>query len=665
MVTHNQTDTSSSGLVVVSVDGDGCTDNKSSEASMASPYHANAGETRIGGHKAGDLQLPANSFSSAASPTLSSATSARPTMLSDTAKAALEITFPKCSICETSWFDPVENKDNNGNDGDLKPAAKTSPPFERRRRIRPSHFDLLPMPICKCTTKLVLPPLPYDASSTIVDTKTFIKALSKVQAFPFKLLAICKSCLQQRIDTSDEVIEHDYHQGHIENGQRNVKFTVNTDCVQCHTKFSRRALEKMLKNTDSFILSTNEGKKKRTTNWHDAVYASIQLVGQVKRQMRRDRRRGRRLMRSIVGEDLDENTQQWWEQHGCCGEGGDSDDCYSYTSCSDSDIDEDHKKKSSHRVESGKGELRELLMQKDPQFRALIEGEDYAKKLELEEKARLKELEEKEMRDLELAKKIAAELGSADAGEPTTTMSVQDETEENDRQMALRLQEKYKRQSIGGKAPKKRNTIIEALKKQSPTTTYIPTVALDAASNSDIDESDGNKLRDATRGKRESDPIEVDEGDRKCLTTKRSTLSIGNATTSHSKPAAKSPTPERFKSSPTSVAHATNHNENLSGSTKKRSLDNNSSFDGASAAKNPRQNERNSLEAQSSDTTATEESLSMLVNVLGFCKGAAERCLKDADGDANLAASMLYSEEADLAQQERERRQRRKRDDDI
>jgi hypothetical protein len=43
-------------------------------------------------------------------------------------------------------------------------------------------------------------------------------------------------------------------------------------------------------------------------------------------------------------------------------------------------------------------------------------------------------LEEKEMRDLELAKKIAAELGSADAGEPTTTMSVQDETEENDRQ---------------------------------------------------------------------------------------------------------------------------------------------------------------------------------------------------------------------------------------
>lgn len=231
--------------------------------------------------------------------------------------------------------------------------------------------------------------------------------------------------------------------------------------------------------------------------------------------------------------------------------------------------------------------------------------------------------------------------------------------------MALRLQEKYKRQSIGGKAPKKHNTIIEALKKQSPTTTSIPTVVLDAASNSDIDESDGNKLRDATRGKRESDPIEVDEGDRKCLTTKRSTLSNGNATTSHSKPAAKSPTPERFKSSPKSVAHATNHNENLGGSTKKRSLDNNSPFDGASAAKNPRQNKRNSLEAQSSDTTATEESLSMLVNVLGFCKGAAERCLKDADGDANLAASMLYSEEADLAQQERERKQRRKRDDDI
>jgi hypothetical protein len=67
--------------------------------------------------------------------------------------------------------------------------------------------------------------------------------------------------------------------------------------------------------------------------------------------------------------------------------------------------------------------------------------------------------------------------------------------------MALRLQEKYKRQSIGGKAPKKHNTIIEALKKQSPTTTSIPTVVLDAASNSDIDESEGTSYGMPQEGK--------------------------------------------------------------------------------------------------------------------------------------------------------------------
>ena len=112
-------------------------------------------------------------------------------------KVALNISFPRCSICCTGWYDPVEEaKDDGGvlsNDdsqaGEFKPPANevhfTStdgnfgnhsnlPSFrndvasltesnrKRKRRRRPLHWNLFPMPKCQCITRLAVPPLPLN-----------------------------------------------------------------------------------------------------------------------------------------------------------------------------------------------------------------------------------------------------------------------------------------------------------------------------------------------------------------------------------------------------------------------------------------------------------------------------------------------------------------------
>ena len=313
----------------------------------------------------------------------------------------LDLSFPRCCICETGWYDAIQESEDD----------EQSTKKRKRNRCRPSHDVLLPMPACKCTTKLVLPSsIPrniYSEKECTDPTST----LSQIKTLSFPNLAICKTCLQHRIKASNEVTVHDYRQEHIPNGQQNVKFTVEPDCVQCKRKFMGRVLERLLASSGESCQPRPAGKGKTNVKWSDAIKSTIDVVGWVKRENRRDRRNRRRKQRTNSAANLEKNEERktLWETHNCDGDGS-SDDCYSCSSDDSSDDELDSRRKEPHRVESASGELAKYLAEKDPKFKQALEDEQYVKKLAEEEEKERKRVLETAKKDHEMAMKLQAEF---------------------------------------------------------------------------------------------------------------------------------------------------------------------------------------------------------------------------------------------------------------
>ena len=363
----------------------------------------------------------------------------------------LGLSFPRCCICETGWYDAIQESED-----------EQSTRKRKRNRCRPSHDMLLPMPTCKCATKLVLPSsIPRNIYSE-KECRDPTSTLSQIKTLSFPNLAICKTCLQHRIKASNEVTVHDYRQEHIPNGQQNVKFTVEPDCVQCKRKFMGRVLERLLASNGESCQPRPAGKGKTNVKWSDAIKATIDVVGWVKRESRHDRRNRRRKERTNNNTDTLENNEErktLWETHNCDGDGS-SDDCYSCSSDDDSSDEEiDTRRKDPHRVESASGELAKYLAEKDPKFKQALEDELYVKKLaEEEEKERQRALEARAKDDHEMAMKLQAEF------------------EKNRKKVASKIEPRKTRQ---------RSPIVDAMKKASamneglstPTTSSGPKVA--------------------------------------------------------------------------------------------------------------------------------------------------------------------------------------------
>ena len=351
-----------------------------------------------------------------------------------TIKNVLDISFPRCSVCQTEWFS--RQIEDDGNNEDEKLPSLTSSDYRKRKHQHTRHREtLFPMPKCGCSTRLALPHNLQSAifsSSNESTSEHPIEVLSKVQTHTFPNLAICGSCLKCRIKTSEEVLEHDYRQQHIPNGQQNVKFTVNPNCVQCKQKFMPRVLERLLQSEEGAKpekkKESNKKKKGEDVNWYDAVDTTIQLVGWAKCESYRERRKLRQYKRakkmnhiSCVEGGGDNNNEQkiecWWNnQNGFTGgDTGSSDECYSLPSDSSvgDDSDDDNyskRRKGVHRLAAKKGEICQELMQKDPKFRQEVEDAQVVKKLLEEENERLKEAEARAKRDHEMAMKLQAEL---------------------------------------------------------------------------------------------------------------------------------------------------------------------------------------------------------------------------------------------------------------
>lgn len=376
--------------------------------------------------------------------------------ISTNIKQVLNLHFPRCSCCNTGWYDAIEDEDHNLL-GDNKPSANDNDAsanrkqYQSKNRGRPSHYALLPMPKCGCTTRLALPPLPSAITSSnthdcglnknvesLIDNGSGSNdpsnLLSKIQTHSFPNLAMCRPCLRKRIAASEEVTEHDYRMEHIPNGQRNVRFTVEPNCVVCHRKFMVRVLQRLLESNDDrnddqrsslgsrqgYDPNKSYGKKdngKGGADWYDAVDATIQLVGWAKREYRKEKRnlrnqRSAKRARSGAS-DIDKRKKGWWETHYKSIRTSDddysSDECYSLPSDSD---DESCKSKMRHRVqELEEGELLSDLLKKDPKFRQQHEDEQFLKQLIVEEE---KKAAEQALRDQELAKKIQEELNKED-----------------------------------------------------------------------------------------------------------------------------------------------------------------------------------------------------------------------------------------------------------
>lgn len=362
--------------------------------------------------------------------------------VTDAVEDVLGLSFPRCCVCDAGWYDAIE-----GGEDDLDVQSKK----RKRNRCRPSHDMLLPMPPCQCATKLVLPgSVPQNIYSE-KECSDPMATLSQIKTLSLPNLAICKACLEHRIKASSEVTVHDYRQEHIPNGQQNVKFTVEPDCVQCKRKFMQRVLERLLaSNGESSQPRAGKGKGKTNVKWSDAIKSTIDVVGWVKRERRRDRRSRRRKERTEnTNNTLENNAQRKtiWEIHNCDGNGS-SDDCYSCSSDESSDDEIDNRRKEPHRVESAQGELAQYLAEKDPKFKQALEDEQFAKKLaEEEEKERQKELEARAEEDLKIAKELQAEF------------------EKNSKKAASKIEPRKTR----------RSPIVEAMKKASTLNERTPT----------------------------------------------------------------------------------------------------------------------------------------------------------------------------------------------
>jgi len=378
---------------------------------------------------------------------------------------------------------------------------------------------------------------------------------------------------------------------HIPNGQRNVKFTVEADCVQCKKKFMGRVLEKLLdsgggpKNSDNSNTSNRKRKGEAEANWWDAVEATIQFVGWAKRERGRERRRLRRLRRDEKMSQSEEANRKkqangWWENHhGITGGDGNcsSDECYSLSSDSCDECqsdDEPRPPKGPHRLQLKSGELMEDLLKRDPKFRQEREDEQYVKKvIQQEEETKLQQ----EREDEQYVKTVMQQEEKRKKGA--------EESAREDHELAIRLQAECDKKNKGKIEPK--SPILDAWRNASSKNTVgkqSPAAA----------EASPSRYAHANNGSNESTPF--------------SSVKFSRGETSIASSQSPVPTMKSTGMSspkPHSCSNSTTPNDN-------ESID---------------------------DDMAICEVVSM-----GFKEASARRCLKDAHGNVQLAVSMLLSE---------------------
>ena len=407
-------------------------------------------------------------------------------------EGVLNLSFPRCSCCKTEWYQILNDDDginNKVDKGTMKRSTKRS-----NSRSRPSHLDLLQMPRCDCTTRLVQPPLPFEfdynktSSFNGLNNNDF---LSRIQIVSFPNLPICRPCLTKRIAASQEVTVHDYRMGHVVNGQQDVRFTVELCCVQCKRKFSVRSLERLLNNNNNNNNTNNnnsndhdvEQKKKKlkssssnsssdADNWKGGVDATIRLIGWAKRGMRRDERLSRRRRRRCSSSSSSNNNNNscndsfWNDMHGSFTGGDDncsSDECYTISSSADSENDDDYCDdgvSTSHsttrggprRVELKSGELMKELLAKDPLYRQEREDEECVKRLlEEEEEERRRASAARSREDEELAKRLLND-------EEEERRRLLEQRSREDEELAKRILEEDEEESL-----KRRTTLTSAM----------------------------------------------------------------------------------------------------------------------------------------------------------------------------------------------------------
>ncbi len=402
-------------------------------------------------------------------PTSSAASTSTSTSYSDATQEVLNISFPRCSCCKTSWFDTLGLGGDN-NFAATQKLATVAAGKRKRQNDRPSHHSLLPMPKCECITRLAFPSLPSAFDKT--DFCDPIDVLKQIRTCSFPNLAICKSCLKNRIAASKEVTVHDYHQGHIPNGQRDIRFTVELCCVQCKRKFSVRFLEKLLESNGAATSNTIEVKKnkqcgKQDITWQDAVEATIKLVGWAKRGIRKEKRRiSQRRIGLVDGNEQD--LRRWDNLTGFTGGDGNcsSDECYSFSSDSSYDDGELSQKKY-HRQELQPGELMAELLQKDPKFRQEKDDEQYVKKI-LEEQvlraAKVDALNIQAMKDEIFARQLIEQ--EIEAKRKATEESVR-----QDHEFAMKMQQKVDKRTFTSEpaSTRSKSPILDSWKKSLTT----------------------------------------------------------------------------------------------------------------------------------------------------------------------------------------------------
>ncbi len=565
-----------------------------------------------------------------------------PPSIVHSATKTLAITFPRCSICHTEWF-----------------AASIDPSIPKEKEKKPPPVEnLLPMPICKCTTRLAIPPLPFRITSTDDSENStatdIMLTLSKISCHQFNHLALCRGCLEKRIATTNEVQQHEYHDNRP-NGQPNVSFSLDVKCVQCQQKFLIRPLQKLLEKgrKHSHYKSTTASDKRggnkslKSVEWFDAVEATIDLVKWVKMESRKGKRRvcrERKQMNTLCHLEKTDSTQEkcWWKKYGCCSADGygSSDGCYSDLCNSDEDSFSDACQPPKKRgPELGKGELLEELKRKDPKFRMEKEDEEYVKTFIENEEEELKKMEEK---DQELAQQLLKQEEEE-----------MKETEHKDRELAEKLHLASKITPMRTRSRKLpdgvSSTIVDALKRKHGTRGEIdenePPRDKGSACSIDLTTDDSSERNDASM------PAKTYLSNYEVTPVKRFKISPSqNTSRSIISPI---PTPET-KKSPTHQSSNGHCKEQL---TKQHTTPVKRNSDTIiTTLKSPplltgeQQIEMKNILHQSSckGPEVDKNDLQQIV-AMGFLEDNARNCLRDANGDVDLAVSMLLSQGADCS----------------
>lgn len=134
---------------------------------------------------------------------------------------------------------------------------------------RRTTVHLFPLPPCTCKNRLVLGPLPHpielyyeqitkskdtgDSScepnekihhkeiSSIKDAVSSLH-LNELRLKQFNFTIMCKTCMKKMVKSSSDVIQLEYK----DPNQPNPKFTVESKCPHCFSKFSQRNMHKLL-----------------------------------------------------------------------------------------------------------------------------------------------------------------------------------------------------------------------------------------------------------------------------------------------------------------------------------------------------------------------------------------------------------------------------------